>query len=63
MSYVFRRWRFVAGRVVGALGRGEDAFKAGISTVPLQRPVDAEGRISSCFLVGGLTFGGMRLLR
>ena len=63
MSYVFRRWRFVAGRVVGALGRGEDAFKAGISTVTSQRLAVAEGRKFSCFFDGDLAFGGMGLLQ
>ena len=61
--YVFRRWRFVVGRIVGALGQGEDAFKAGISTVPSQRLEITEGQTSSCFLVGDLAFGGTGLLR
>ena len=63
MSYVFPRWRFVVGRVAGALRRGEDASKAGISTVPSQRLAVAEGRKSSCFFDGDLAFGGMGLLR
>ena len=63
ISYKFCRWRFVAGRLAGALGRGEDALKAGISTVPSQHLAVTEGRTSSCFFVGDLTFGGMGLLR
>ena len=48
---------------MSALSRGEDAFRAGISTVPSLRLAVAESRISSYFFVGDLTFGGMELLR
>ena len=49
-------------QVFGALGRGEDAFNAGVSTVPLRRLAVAEGRTSSRFFFGDLTFGGTGLL-
>ena len=49
IMYISRRWRLVLGRVGGALGRGEDAFTAGISIVPSQRLAVADVWKSYCF--------------
>ena len=57
MSNVFRQWRFVAGRVADALGRGIVAFKAGTLTVPSQRVASVERWTASSIVDKDYGFG------